>query len=90
MFCPAAAIVQFTAHCTVCSTLCSIQRIVQCTAQCAVCSGRYAAACKKPQPGCALLRPDSQENPVPLCFFNQAGLEEVVLLLRDISPVTKA
>lgn len=30
------------------------------------------------------------KNPVPLCFFDQAGLEEVVLLLRDISPVTKA
>jgi len=57
---------------------------LQCTA-----SGVQQPA-KKPQPGCALLRPDSQENPVPLCFFNQAGLEEVVLLLRDISLVTKA
>ena len=63
---------------------CSASAIVQCTA-----AGVRQPAKNRSRavPCCGRIH---RRGPVPLCFFDQAGLEEVVLLLRDISLVTKA
>ena len=67
-----------------CPALYSVQRNVLCAA-----AGMQRPAKNRSRavPCCGRIH---RRGPVPLCFFDQAGLEEVVLLLRDISPVTKA